>query len=164
MSLTTHVQKCLRNCTMIKKVRILWKNGLNFKLKHRNAQKSILSGRFGALTGRPGDLMKNLETPGKTGRVGRYVNTRFQFQWVFKVIHFLQTPIFMWNKKNDILNLHAVWKISYSRINSWTLNATRMCSVVFQNKRWHHQLKKKTHFNKQKKMTSWTYEKYHTRG
>ena len=38
----------------------------------RNAQKSILSGRFGALTGRPGDLMKNLETPGKTGRVGRY--------------------------------------------------------------------------------------------
>ena len=30
--------------------------------------------RFGALTGRPGDLMKNLETPGKTGRVGRYVS------------------------------------------------------------------------------------------
>ena len=56
----------------IKKVRILWKNGLNFKLKHRNAQKSILSGRFGALTRRSGDLMKNLETPGKTGRVGRY--------------------------------------------------------------------------------------------
>ena len=56
----------------IKKVQILWKNGLNFKLKHRNAQKSILSRRFGALTGRSGDLMKNLETPGKTGRVGRY--------------------------------------------------------------------------------------------
>ena len=56
----------------IQKVRILWKNGLNFKLKHRNPQKSILSGRFGALTGRPGDLMKNLETPWKTGRVGRY--------------------------------------------------------------------------------------------
>ena len=49
------------------------KNGLNFKLKHRNAQKSILSGRFSALTGRSGDLMKNLETPGKTGRVDRYV-------------------------------------------------------------------------------------------
>ena len=48
------------------------KNGLNFTLKHRNAQKSILSGRFGALTGRPGDLMENLKTPGKTGRVGRY--------------------------------------------------------------------------------------------
>ena len=48
------------------------KNGLNFKLKHRNAQKFILSRRFGALTGRPGNLMKNLETPGKTGRVGRY--------------------------------------------------------------------------------------------
>ena len=31
-------------------------------------------GRFGALTGRPGDLMKNLETPGKTGRVGRCVS------------------------------------------------------------------------------------------
>ena len=31
-------------------------------------------GRFGALTGRPGDLMKNLETPEKTGRVGRYVS------------------------------------------------------------------------------------------
>ena len=31
-------------------------------------------GRFGVLTGRPGDLMKNLETPGKTGRVGRYVS------------------------------------------------------------------------------------------
>ena len=31
-----------------------------------------ISGRCGALTGRPGDLMKNLETPGKTGRVGRY--------------------------------------------------------------------------------------------
>ena len=46
------------------------KNGLNFKLNHRNAQKFILSGRFGALIGRPGDLMKNLETPGKTGRVG----------------------------------------------------------------------------------------------
>ena len=30
--------------------------------------------RFGALTGRPGDLMKNFETPGKTGRVGRYVS------------------------------------------------------------------------------------------
>ena len=28
--------------------------------------------RFGALIGRPGDLMKNLETPGKTKWVGRY--------------------------------------------------------------------------------------------
>ena len=57
----------------IEKFRILWKNGLNFKLKRRDAQKSILSGRFGALTGRPGELMKNLETAGKTGRVGSYV-------------------------------------------------------------------------------------------
>ena len=31
-------------------------------------------GRFGALTGRPGDLMKNLETPRKTGKGGRYVS------------------------------------------------------------------------------------------
>ena len=30
-------------------------NGLNFKLKHRKAQKSILSGRFGDLYGRVGD-------------------------------------------------------------------------------------------------------------
>ena len=30
-------------------------NGLNFKLKHRNAQKSILSGRFGDPYGRAGD-------------------------------------------------------------------------------------------------------------
>ena len=28
--------------------------------------------RFGALIGRPGDLMKNLETPGKTKWVGKY--------------------------------------------------------------------------------------------
>jgi len=28
--------------------------------------------RFGALSRRPGDLMKNLETPRKTRRVGRY--------------------------------------------------------------------------------------------
>ena len=65
----------------IQKVRILWKNGLNFKLKHRNAQKSILSGRFGALTGRPGDVMKNLETLGKTGRVGRYEGSSFIVQF-----------------------------------------------------------------------------------
>ena len=32
----------------------------------------FFTGRFGGLTGRPGDLIKNLETPGKTGRVGRY--------------------------------------------------------------------------------------------
>ena len=33
----------------------------------------VFPGRFGALTGRLGDLMKNLETPGNTRRVGRYV-------------------------------------------------------------------------------------------
>ena len=72
LSLTKHVQKCPKTVQWIKKVQILWKNRLNFKLKRRNAQKSILSGRLGALTGRLWDLMTNLETPGKTGRVGRY--------------------------------------------------------------------------------------------
>ena len=37
----------------------------------------LFTGRFGGLTGRPGDLIKNLETPGKTGRVGRYVLLNF---------------------------------------------------------------------------------------
>ena len=32
----------------------------------------FVPGRFDALTKGPGDLMKNLESPGKTGRVGRY--------------------------------------------------------------------------------------------
>ena len=32
----------------------------------------VFPGRFGAQPGRPGDCMKNLETHGKTGRVGRY--------------------------------------------------------------------------------------------
>ena len=44
------------------------------KAQKLNAQKSILSGRFGALAGRLGDLMKNMETPGKTRRVGRYAS------------------------------------------------------------------------------------------
>ena len=34
----------------------------------------LFTGRFGGLAGRPGDLIKNLETPGKTGRVGRYAS------------------------------------------------------------------------------------------
>ena len=41
--------------------------------KKMKKPRCVFPGRFGALTGRPGDLMKNLETPGKTGRVGRYV-------------------------------------------------------------------------------------------
>ena len=32
----------------------------------------VFPGRFGVLTGRPGVVMKNLKTPGKTRRVGRY--------------------------------------------------------------------------------------------
>ena len=43
-------------------------------------KRSILSGRFGALTGISGDLMKNLETPGKTGRVGRYGSIKFKWK------------------------------------------------------------------------------------
>ena len=44
-----------------KKIRILGENGINFKLKHRKAHNSILSGRFGDSYGRrvlsyPGDL------------------------------------------------------------------------------------------------------------
>ena len=41
--------------------------------KFRKRSQKVFPGRFGALTGRPGDLMKNLETPGKTGGIGRYV-------------------------------------------------------------------------------------------
>ena len=42
-------------------------------MKKKNSKEAAdFPGRFGALTWRPGDLMKNLETPGKTGRVDRY--------------------------------------------------------------------------------------------
>ena len=46
----------------------------NNKINERIWQRPqwLFPGRFGALTGRPGDLMKNLEIPRKTGRVGRY--------------------------------------------------------------------------------------------
>ena len=44
-------------------------------MKKKNSKEAAdFPGRFGALTWRPGDLMKNLETPGKTGRVDRYVD------------------------------------------------------------------------------------------
>ena len=42
--------------------------------KNWKRPRKAFPGRFGALTGRPGDLMKNLETPRKSGRVGRYVS------------------------------------------------------------------------------------------
>jgi len=43
-------------------------------VREKNAKEAAdFPGRFGALTWRPGDFMKNLETPGKTGRVDRYV-------------------------------------------------------------------------------------------
>ena len=42
-------------------------------MKNKNSKEAAdFPGRFGALTWRLGDLMKNLETPGKTGRVDRY--------------------------------------------------------------------------------------------
>ena len=45
-------------------------NKINEKIWQR--PQWLFPGRFGALTRRPGDLMKNLEIPRKTGRVGRY--------------------------------------------------------------------------------------------
>ena len=47
-----------------KKIRIFGENGINFKLKHRKAHNSILSGRFGDPYGRPGDWCRIQETPG----------------------------------------------------------------------------------------------------
>ena len=53
-----------------KKVRILRKeNGLNFKLKHRKAQKSILPGGFGDPYGRTGDQCRIRETYGWSDNV-----------------------------------------------------------------------------------------------
>ena len=47
-------------------------------MKKKNSKEAAdFPGRFGALTWRPGDLMKNLETPGKTGRVDRYETEEF---------------------------------------------------------------------------------------
>ena len=47
-------------------------------MKKKNSKEAAdFPGRFGALTWRPGDLMKNLETPGKTGRVDRYDYSTF---------------------------------------------------------------------------------------
>ena len=46
-----------------KKIRILGENGMNFKLKHRKAHNSILSGRFGYRYGRLGDWCHIWETP-----------------------------------------------------------------------------------------------------
>ena len=46
---------------------------LRFPIKNSSNKNTEYTSCFiiGGLTGRPGDLMKNLETPGKTGRVGR---------------------------------------------------------------------------------------------
>ena len=45
-----------------KKIRILGEYGINFKLKHRKAHNSILSGRFGDPYGRPGDCCRIRES------------------------------------------------------------------------------------------------------
>ena len=50
-------------------------NEINEK-KKISKEASTFPGRFGALTWRPWDLMKNLETPGKTGRVDRFENSK----------------------------------------------------------------------------------------
>ena len=52
-------------------------------MKKKNSKEAAdFPGRFSALTWRPGDLMKNLETPGKTGRVDRH-----GFEIAFQLIH-----------------------------------------------------------------------------
>ena len=57
-------------------------------MKKKNSKEAAdFPGRFGALTWRPGDLMKNLETPGKTGRVDRYAFC------VLLLSHFLSGPV-----------------------------------------------------------------------
>ena len=50
----------------------------------------LFTGRFGALTGRPGDLIKNLETPGKTGRVGRYEIGSEGWSWRLGIYGFIE--------------------------------------------------------------------------
>ena len=52
----------------------LSKNNNEIDGKILKKAKGGFSWEIGALTGRPGDLMKSLETPGKTGRVGIYVS------------------------------------------------------------------------------------------
>ena len=49
---------------------MLRKKWVYFQLKHRKAQKSILSERFGGLYERAGDQCHIWETPGQSGRVG----------------------------------------------------------------------------------------------
>ena len=56
LSESKYGQKCPRNRTMNKKSLNCEKKELNFKPKHRKAQKSILCERFGDPNGRAGDL------------------------------------------------------------------------------------------------------------
>ena len=57
----------------IKKIRILGENGINSKLKHRNAHNSILSGRFGDLYMRLEHVVISRTLLNNLGRVGIYV-------------------------------------------------------------------------------------------
>ena len=58
-----YVRNYPRNRTLNKKkIRILGEYGINFKLKHRKAHNSILSGRFGDPYGRPGDCCRIRES------------------------------------------------------------------------------------------------------
>ena len=72
---------------------------------------------FSALIRRPGDLMKNLETPGKTGRVGRYESVWWQkksflsFTALITVIPIDTTcicPIFLQNEIRDSLTFEVL--------------------------------------------------------
>lgn len=63
-------------------------------MKKKNSKEAAdFPGRFGALTWRPGDLMKNLETPGKTGRVDRYVLCKSMFK--IKSLHCIFKLLFI---------------------------------------------------------------------
>ena len=90
----------------------------------------------------PHPIKKNaqhINLPTTQARISRFIwfflNPRFQFLWDVKGNPFFQTPFFFIlacpvKKKEDILNL---WKKLYLSINtSWTLNAMKMQSVVFQ--------------------------------
>ena len=61
-------------------------------MKKKNSKEAAdFPGRFDALTWRPGDLMKNLETPGKTGRVDRYVKLNYNIYMQCGICVFFKT-------------------------------------------------------------------------
>ena len=98
------------------------KNKINKKFWRR--PRYVIPGRFGALTGRPGDLMKNLETPGKTGRVGRYVyrymllqSVWFRFRFTCNSLSFCAElccwpQYFLKNSNSRIRHRKVFWEFS----------------------------------------------------